>query len=182
MAKSKSNKAKKSNNAKKNGQGGDPVTAIIETPCGSRNKYDWDEKRQGFRLKKVLPSGMSFPYNFGFIPGTRAEDGDPLDILVLMDAPAFPGCIIECQLIGAIEAEQRENGQAIRNDRLIASDLNDASFSNIRGIKELPKPLLREIEAFFENYNRVEGRQFKVLGYCDSKQAAKLIKKASKKK
>ena len=181
MAKSKSKKST-SKNANENGKGGGTVTAIIETPCGSRNKYGWDEKRQGYRLKKVLPSGMSFPYNFGFVPDTQAEDGDPLDILVLMDAPAFPGCIIECKLIGAIEAEQRENGKAIRNDRLIASDLNDASFSNIRSVEQLPEALLHEIQAFFENYNRVEGKQFKVLGYCDSKQAATLIKKATRKK
>ncbi len=184
MAKSKSSNKNNANrnNAKKNGQDGPTVTAIIETPCGSRNKYSWDKERQGYRLKKVLPSGMSFPYNFGFVPDTVADDGDPLDILVLMDAPAFPGCIIDCQLLGAIQAEQRENGKAVRNDRLIASDMNDASFSDVRGLDQLPNALLHEIEAFFENYNRVEGKKFKVLGYCDSKQAARLIRKASRKK
>ena len=173
--------AKKTNNE----QRGSTVTAIIETPCGSRNKYDWDEKQHGYRLKKVLPSGMSFPYNFGFIPNTKAEDGDPLDILVLMDTPAFPGCIVDCQLIGALEAEQRERGddqaKAVRNDRLIAADVHDASFSDVRDVEQLPPALLHEIEEFFVNYNRVEGREFKVLGYCDSKKASKLIKKASTK-
>ncbi len=180
----KANKGKnKANKANGNGGNGQGITAVIETPCGSRNKYNWDEKLHGYRLKKVLPSGMSFPYNFGFIPGTKAEDGDPLDVLVLMDTPAFPGCIVDCQLIGAMEAEQRQQdnqGKPIRNDRLIAADVHDSSFSDIHSIDELPPALLHEIEAFFVNYNRVEGREFKVLGYCDSKKAAKLIKQARK--
>lgn len=167
---------------KKNGKQKSPqtITAIIETPSGSRNKYAWDEKSQGYRLKKVLPSGMVFPYNFGFIPDTKAEDGDPLDVLVLMDAPAFPGCIIECQLIGAMEAEQKDGGKAIRNDRLIAAEVNDSSFSNIHDVDELPEPLLKEIEAFFIQYNRVEGRSFKILRMCEWKEAAKLIKKSKR--
>jgi len=183
--KSMANKGKNKANNKANkgdGNGGQNITAIIETPCGSRNKYDWDETLHGYRLKKVLPSGMSFPYNFGYIPGTRADDGDPLDVLVLMDTPAFPGCIVDCQLIGALEAEQREqnNGKPIRNDRLIAADVHDSSFSDVHSIDELPPALLQEIQDFFVNYNRVEGREFKVLGYCGSKQASKLIKKAKK--
>jgi inorganic pyrophosphatase len=153
------------------------ITTVIETPSGSRNKYAWDEKLNGFRLKKVLPAGMVFPFNFGFVPKTKAEDGDPIDVLVLMDEPAFPGCIIECQLIGVIEGEQEDGGKTIRNDRLIAADINDASFSNVRSIEQLPGPLMKEIEAFFVDYNRVEGRSFRVLGTRDRKKAAKLIKK-----
>ena len=173
----------KANKSSGNGQSGKTLTAIVDTPCGSRNKYAWDEKLHGYRLKKVLPSGMSFPYNFGYIPGTSAEDGDPLDVLVLMDTPAFPGCIVDCQLIGAMEAEQREKqnqGKAIRNDRLIAADVHDSSFSDVHSIDELPPALLHEIESFFVNYNQVEGKEFKVLRFCNPKQAAKLIKKASK--
>ncbi|HLH06972.1 MAG TPA: inorganic diphosphatase [Terriglobales bacterium] len=158
------------------------LTAVIETPSGSRNKYAWDEKFGGYRLKKVLPAGMVFPYNFGFVPETKADDGDPLDVLVLMDAPAFTGCLIECQLIGAIEAEQTEDGKTERNDRLIAAEINDSSFSNIHDIDELPKPLLKEIEAFFIQYNRVEGKSFKILRMCQWKEAAKLIKKSKIKK
>jgi inorganic pyrophosphatase len=158
------------------------ITAVIETPCGSRNKYAWDEQRKAFRLKKVLPSGMVFPYNFGFVPDTRADDGDPLDVLVLMDAPAFPGCILECVLLGAIEAEQSNgNGKKERNDRLVAADVNDSSFSDINGIEQLPAALINEIEAFFVNYNRVEGKKFRILRLCNAKHATKLIKKACKK-
>jgi inorganic pyrophosphatase len=156
------------------------VTAVIETPSGSRNKYAWDEKLKGFRLKKVLPSGMMFPYNFGYIPETKAADGDPLDVLVLMDAPAFPGCILDCVLLGAIEAEQSNgDGTFERNDRLIAADVNDSTFSNVSEIEQLPPDLLEEIKAFFVNYNRVEGKKFRVLRVCTQKRASKLIKKAS---
>ncbi len=157
------------------------ITAIIETPSGSRNKYAWDKEYKAYRLKKVLPSGMVFPYNFGFVPDTKAEDGDPVDVLVLMDAPAFPGCLLDCVILGAIEAEQSNgNGKKERDDRLIAAGVNDSSFSNINSIEQLPGQLMDEIEAFFVNYNKVEGKKFKILRTCDSGQAAKLLKKAQK--
>jgi len=71
------------------------IQVVIETPKGSRNKYAFDEEQRVFSLTKVLPAGMTFPYDFGFIPSTKAEDGDPTDVLVLMDEPAFPGCLLE---------------------------------------------------------------------------------------
>ena len=77
--------------------------SIIETPKGSRNKYAFDPDQRIFELKKVPPAGMAFPYDFGFVPSTVAEDGDPVDVLVLMDEPAFPGCLLRCRLIGIIE-------------------------------------------------------------------------------
>jgi inorganic pyrophosphatase len=80
-------------------QDGD-VQVVIETPKGSRNKYAFDPELRTFKLKKVLPEGMVFPHNFGFIPSTKAEDGDPLDVLILMDQPAFPGCVIDARLVG----------------------------------------------------------------------------------
>jgi inorganic pyrophosphatase len=164
-----------------NGNRKNIIHAVIETPSGSRNKYAWDKKLKAFRLKKVLPSGMTFPFNFGYLPGTKAEDGDPLDVLVLTAAPAFPGCVLDCVLLGAIEAEQRNgNGKLERNDRLIAVDQNDSSFSNIQSIEQLPPALLEEIQAFFVNYNQVEGRTFKVLRVCKTNRAAKIIDKAKK--
>src|SRR4051794_16686563 len=97
------------------------VNVVIETPKGSRNKFAYDPASRLFELKKVLPRGIAFPFDFGFIPSTLAEDGDPLDVLVLMDEPAFPGCKVRCRLVGVIEAEQTEKGKkTLRNDRLIA--------------------------------------------------------------
>jgi inorganic pyrophosphatase len=84
----------------------DIIQVVIETPKGSRNKYAFDPAQKVFELKKVLPAGMAFPYDFGFIPRTTAEDGDPVDVLVLMDEPAFPGCVLKCRLIGIIQGEQ----------------------------------------------------------------------------
>jgi len=79
---------------------------VVETPKGSRNKYAFDPDNRVFELKKVLPAGMAFPYDFGFLPSTKGGDGDPLDVLVLMDEPAFPGCVLKCRVIGVIEGEQ----------------------------------------------------------------------------
>src|ERR1700739_990480 len=93
--------------------------AIIETPKGSRNKFDYDPEAQLFMLGGLLPEGMMFPFDFGFIPSTRGEDGDPLDILVLMDAPAHVGCLIDVHIIGIIEAAQTKKGKTERNDRLL---------------------------------------------------------------
>src|SRR3954454_21727082 len=99
---------------------GDNLTVIIETPKGSQNKYTYEPRLGAFILGGVLPAGAVFPFDFGFVPSTLAEDGDPLDVLVLMDGPAFTGCIVQCRPLGVIEAEQTEDGKKVRNDRLIA--------------------------------------------------------------
>jgi hypothetical protein len=96
------------------------LQAVIEAPRGSRNKYKYDPATGQLRLNKVLPVGAAFPLDYGFIPSTCGEDGDPIDVLVVMDEPAFPGCVVTARLVGAIEAEQTENGNSIRNDRLVA--------------------------------------------------------------
>src|SRR5262249_49025257 len=95
------------------------IQVVIETPQGSRNKYAFDGVGGFFTLKKVLPAGMAFPYDFGFVPSTLAEDGDPVDVLVLMDEPAFAGCVLECRVIGIIEGEQSEGKTKTRNDRIV---------------------------------------------------------------
>src|SRR5881392_941690 len=96
------------------------VNVVIETPKGSRNKFKFDESCGVFSLGSVLPAGSVFPYDFGYIPGTRADDGDPLDVLLLMDVPAFAGCRVQSRLIGVIEAEQTDKDGTERNDRLVA--------------------------------------------------------------
>src|SRR5487761_874070 len=96
------------------------IQVVIETPKGSRNKYAFNTEDRVFELKKVLPAGMTFPYDFGFVPSTKADDGDPVDVLVLMDEPAFPGCLLKCRLIGVIEGEQGKKKESERNDRIVA--------------------------------------------------------------
>ena len=96
------------------------LNVLIDTPKGCRSKFAYDMKRKAYVLKSVLPQGALFPFDFGSIPGTIADDGDPVDALILMDEPAFCGCLIESRLVGVIEAEQSEDGKTERNDRLIA--------------------------------------------------------------
>src|SRR4051812_22835109 len=95
------------------------LQVVVDTPKGSRNKYKYDPERGVWRLGKALPLGAAFPFDFGFIPSTKGEDGDPIDALVIMDEPAFPGCVVSARLIGVIEAAQTENGKTVRNDRFV---------------------------------------------------------------
>src|SRR4051795_11571090 len=127
----------------------DAVHVVIETVKGSRNKVSFDEELNIFRLKKVLPEGMSFPYDFGFVPSTVAEDGDPLDVLVLMDEPGCTGCLVECRIIGAILGEQTEDGKQVRNDRLVGVAVPSHTHSDLEDIDNLNSALLREIGKFF---------------------------------
>jgi inorganic pyrophosphatase len=152
------------------------VRVVIETPKGSRNKYAFDSKQRVFELKKVLPAGMAFPYDFGFLPRTLAEDGDPLDVLVLMDEPAFPSCVLKCRLIGIIEGEQGTKKKMIRNDRIVAVEKENHSFADIKVIGDLGNEFLRELEQFFVNYHELSGEQFKVINVRGPKEARKQIK------
>jgi inorganic pyrophosphatase len=152
------------------------VTAVIETPKDSPNKYDFDERCGAFRLASVMPKGSYFPYDFGFIPSTLGEDGDPLDVLVLMDDPAPVGCVLSIRLIGAIEAKQQEKeGEWERNDRLIAVAIAAHTHAHVQHIDELRPHLLDEIEAFFENYNRQRGKVFKPTARVGPKKARKIL-------
>jgi inorganic pyrophosphatase len=140
------------------------LRVVVETPKGSRNKFRWAPEDGCFELSKVLPAGAVFPFDFGSIPGTRAADGDPLDILILMDTPAFPGCRIEIRLIGVIEARQTApDGGEERNDRLIGVAVESHDHRDVRSIKDVSGALLDEVEGFFVDYNAMEGRTFKPL-------------------
>jgi inorganic pyrophosphatase len=153
------------------------LNVVIETPRGSRNKFKYDPDTGHFSLGGVLPAGHSFPFDFGFVPSTTGEDGDPLDVLVLMDEPAFCGCLAHCRLIGVIEAEQTEDGETNRNDRLIAVYANARTHEGLRDLADLSPNLLKEIEHFFVSYNRARGKEFKPLGRHGPKRARKLVEK-----
>jgi inorganic pyrophosphatase len=116
---------------------GDRVHVVIDTPAGSRNKYKFDEKLGIFRLSRVLPAGLVFPHDFGSVPGTRAADGDPLDVLVLGLPPTFPGCLITVRLIGVLHARQVEHGKSIRNDRLIGVGETPVNVSPVRALEDI---------------------------------------------
>jgi inorganic pyrophosphatase len=152
------------------------LNVIVETPRGSQNKYDFEPESKTFKLKKTLPMGSAFPFDFGFVPGTKGEDGDPLDVLVLMEESSFAGCLVECRIVGVLEAEQNEKGsKTIRNDRIVA--IADASnlFKGIQNIKELNENMVKQIEEFFIDYNKEEGREFKPIKWASAKTAWELI-------
>jgi len=151
---------------------------VIETPKGSRNKFAFNTKEHTFELRKVLPSGMAFPYDFGFVPSTKADDGDPIDVLVLMDEPAFPGCVLSCRLIGVIEGEQEAKKKKTRNDRILAVEREAHSWADIKTIADLGNDFCRELEDFFVNYHKQIGKKFRVLGMKGPGQARKLVKSA----
>ncbi len=157
------------------------INAIVETPKGSRNKYAYDEKTDSIKLKKALPAGMVFPFDFGFIPSTIAEDGDPMDILVLTDAPTFPGCLVECKVLGIIKVEQEKKGEKVRNDRVIAVQTDSRMYSSANNINDLPNGLIKEIVNFFASYNNVSDDVFDPLGNEGPDVAIRLIQKSIKK-
>ncbi|KZB98981.1 Inorganic pyrophosphatase [Methylobacterium radiotolerans] len=125
----------------------------------------------------VLPEGTSFPYDFGMIPSTKGADGDPLDILILLDASALPGCLLEARLVGVIEAEQRErDGTWERNDRLIGVAVKARTHAHVHGLPDLRPGMLDEVEAFFGHYNEFAGREFRVLRRGDAEAALALVR------
>ena len=152
------------------------LRVVVETPKGSRNKFAYEPNEHIFELKKVLPAGMAFPYDFGFVPSTEADDGDPIDVLVLMDEPAFPGCVLTCRPIGVIEGEQGDKKDTERNDRIVAVQEDAHSWADIKTIDDLGKQFCRELEEFFVNYHRLSGKQYRILGLKGPDQARKLVK------
>jgi inorganic pyrophosphatase len=156
------------------------LNVLIETPKGNRNKFKYDEERGLFKLSGVLPMGAVFPFDFGFIPSTLGGDGDPLDVLILMDEPAFPGCLIPARLIGVIEAEQTEKGKTNRNDRLIAVAVDSRAHTDIQTLDDLNESVVNEIEHFFVSFNEAKGKQFKPLGRFEPDRAEQVVEEGVK--
>lgn len=150
---------------------------IIETPKGSRLKYVFDEELKLFRLKKILAEGLAFPFDFGFIPGTRAEDGMPLDVLVISEFTSFPGCVIDCRIVGCIQAEQGVAKEKTRNDRYLAIPEQSRVYEHVNSVEDLPGQLLREVESFFINYITAEGKRLRLLGNLNSAEALVTLQK-----
>lgn len=154
----------------------DVLNVIIETPRGSQNKFAYDEKLKTFRLHKTLPMGTVFPFDFGFIPKTKGADGDPLDILVIMEEPVYPGCLVPTRLLGILEARQKEkDGKKMRNDRLVGVSECSVLYKGIKRLGDLNKSMVKEIENFFIDYNKHEGKKFKPLHWKGRKKALEAI-------
>ncbi len=158
------------------------LNVVIETPKGSNFKYNYDHEFKLLRLAKALPAGMHFPYDFGFIPSTLSEDGDPLDILVLSPYPLVAGCLAAVQIIGVLEAHQTEKNsrKPLRNDRLIGclhTKTGDEA-TDYNHVKDLPLQWRDEVEAFFIHYNQLAGKRFKPLGWYGPKRALSVLNKS----
>ncbi len=155
------------------------IFCTVETPKNSNAKYNYEPKCGGFVLAKYLPLGSVFPYDFGFIPGTVGEDGDPLDIIVISEQGTFPGCILKCRIIGAIRAiQQNKDGDTVENDRFLVVPEASAVFGHIHRVAQLPETVLDELQQFFINYNKQEGKNFQPLKILSAKDACKAIEKA----
>ncbi|HYJ13339.1 MAG TPA: inorganic diphosphatase [Thermomicrobiales bacterium] len=147
------------------------VLAFIEIPRGSRNKYEYDEEAGLFRLDRVLYSSVHYPTDYGFIPDTLAEDGDHLDILVLVQEPTFPGCMIETRPLGGLDMAD-EKGPDFK---VLAVPVDDPRYSHVRTLEQIGDHWLREIETFFDTYKLLEPKQTEVLGWHDEASAREKI-------
>lgn len=147
------------------------VYVVIEIPKGSMNKYKYDEDKGVFALDRVPYSPFHYPADYGIIPKTAMRDGNPLDILVIMKQPTFPGCIIECKPIGVMSMTDGEN----RDDKIIGVPVNDIRFNDFQNIQDIPSAFLEEIEHFFNEYKKLEEKTTVILGWKNAKRAFETI-------
>jgi inorganic pyrophosphatase len=158
----------------------DNIFAVVETPRGSLCKLDFDPKLGVFTLAKPLMAGLAYPYDWGFIPSTKADDGDPLDVLVIHDAQTYPGVVLTCRPIGILEVEQKSNGKTERNDRVFAVPDRSPLETDLKDIRDLPSRARDELEKFFVATDALESKELHFLGWRGPKHAAKTIKRLSK--
>lgn len=148
------------------------IYAVVEIPKGSRNKYEYDKDKEAFALDRVLYSPFHYPAEYGIIPQTLWDDGDPMDILVLMDEATFPGCIIETRPIGVMRMIDGEDS----DDKILGVPINDPRFSDVKEVEDVPQALLNEIIHFFQDYKKLEGKTTEVLGWENAEKAFEAIK------
>jgi inorganic pyrophosphatase len=156
------------------------IHAVIETPRGSTCKLDFDPKLRVFTLAKPLMAGLTYPYDWGFIPSTQAEDGDPLDVLVIHDAQTYPGVVLQCRPVGILEVEQKSKGKRERNDRVFAVPDRSPLETDLQDIRRLPSRAREELERFFLATNALEDKKLEFLGWRGPSHAAKTIKRLSR--
>jgi inorganic pyrophosphatase len=156
------------------------LRVVVETPRGSQAKLDYDPKLKTFALSKSLLTGLSYPYDWGFIPATRAEDGDPLDVMVIHDAATYPGLVLTCKIIGVLQVEQhRKRKKAKRNDRVFVVPRGSHAEKDLSDVRDLTSAKREELEKFFIATDELEDKQLKILGWKGPKAALKTIKKGA---
>jgi inorganic pyrophosphatase len=156
--------------------------AVIETPRGSRIKFKYEPASGMFEIAKFLPKGFVFPFEFGFVPATAGDDGDPTDVLVLMDEPAHVGCLLQVRLIGVIELTQTEDGKDTFDPRLVGIPLQSTDYAGVKTLDDLNDELRQQITEYLELYNKNSSsdRADKVTGLAAPERAIEIIRKDSK--
>ncbi len=147
------------------------VEARIEIPMGSQNKYEVDEHTGKIKLDRVLYSASFYPAEYGFVEETLGLDGDPLDILVLTSAPTFPGCYIDCRIIGGMD--MIDCGE--EDTKIVAVNIGDPRYDHVNRLEDLPPHSLRELENFFSTYKTLQEKETKVLGFFDTAEAERRL-------
>ncbi|HYW72932.1 MAG TPA: inorganic diphosphatase [Pyrinomonadaceae bacterium] len=147
------------------------VNAVIEIPRGDTNKYEYDKKLHVFRLDRTLYSPVHYPGDYGFIPSTLSDDGDPLDVLVLVDAPSFTGCVMTVRPIGALRMSDQES----EDEKILAVGVNNPIYKSLNDYSDLYPHLLLEIEHFFSVYKELEAKRTRIKGWENAEVARKIV-------
>jgi inorganic pyrophosphatase len=150
------------------------VEALIEIPAGSQNKYEFDKERGLLRLDRVLYSPVHYPTDYGYIPETLEEDGDPIDILVMITNPTVPGCVVDCRVVGVLSMEDDKGV----DNKLLGVPVKDPRFRQVHDLEDVPPHVLREIEHFFQTYKDLEGKSVNIKGWFGNEEAARVLDKA----
>jgi inorganic pyrophosphatase len=152
------------------------INVLIEIPGGSKNKYEYDKEMEAFALDRVLYSSVKYPYDYGFVPNTLADDGDPLDGMVIMDEPTFPGCVIAARPIGMLE--MIDGGD--RDEKILCVPVKDPRYADVKSLKDIAPHRLDEIAEFFRSYKNLEKKITEILGWQDVEKVAPLVEKCIK--
>ena len=152
------------------------INVLIEIPAGSKNKYEFDKDLQAFALDRVLYSSVQYPYDYGFVPNTLADDGDPLDGMVLMDQPTFPGCVIAARPIGMLE--MIDGGD--RDEKILCVPDKDPRYAQVKSLDDIAQHRLAEIEEFFKTYKNLEKKVTEILGWQNVDRVMPLVEQCIK--
>ena len=150
---------------------------VVESPGGSRVKIKHDPELRAFKFSRPLPLGLRYPHDWGFIPGTIAPDGDPLDAMVFSDLPTFPGVVIECRTLAVLRLKQNRKNRPgrERNDRLIVVPINAPRFASFRKPSDLSLRWRQELEEFFLSTARFEDKDAKILGWAGAAEGERMV-------
>ena len=160
---------------------GDVFRVVVESPRGAAVKLKFDPELGVMMVSRPLTIGLTYPYDWGFVPGTQAEDGDPVDAILIWDTSTFPGVVVPCRAIGLVELDQRKKtgrGRE-RNDRIVAVPVKAARMAHVRNARDLPTRLRRELEEFFVQVTALQDKDVRVLGWAGRAAALQLIRRSS---